>query len=598
MSAKNTIDAYAETIGSLITFSSNPHTIVIPEYQRSYLWDASRVSDILKLSDPDNNAFGFIGTMVFVKNADGSLEVVDGQQRLLSIVLALCAFRDFLAEFLKESPNEEINRMLDEMKRDVQKDQLFDRKSYSNADGKSRILFKRPSYEAFKSIYLLGERDYDGEDDEIKKELATFRKNYESARRYFQQKYSSPRREVVSLLDRRLDKLKGLMVNTIYIAQPEYAGEVFESINGTGVNLKLSELVKNYIYRNLSLDTARNKWNFIQENCANKDDYIEMIIRYDWQSRYEITDEYEIFRSIRTKTKPSDVGHYADRLLRLSNILSFYLEPTVEKFKKLKLTDNSNDKNHIIRLAAILRLLDVRQFMRLIFALDAVREVVGIKEYVKLLDLIVSFQVRAKISATGSNLIDDMYSSLGKSLQRLSDGMAEDTISDNKADLKVRDELFNRMRNLMRKLNGDEEFEEAFARFARKKSTKKPLFKYLLAQIENRLQKSELAIDVRDNRITLEEIYPQTPSLAWSNSDCDEEDIYKIGNATILIDKDNKRATNDAIDKKYEVYAGSNLKLNQQLVDLAGRQSPTWGKEKVRQRGTSLAENAKEIWKL
>ncbi|MGH7241718.1 MAG: DUF262 domain-containing protein [Candidatus Saccharimonadales bacterium] len=96
MSAKDTLDARPETIGALITFSSAPRTIRIPIYQRSYQWDESKALDLLRLSDPDTNEFGFIGTMVFVQKANQGLDVVDGQQRLLSVIIILCALRDFI----------------------------------------------------------------------------------------------------------------------------------------------------------------------------------------------------------------------------------------------------------------------------------------------------------------------------------------------------------------------------------------------------------------------------------------------------------------------------------------------------------------------
>jgi len=591
MTAKNIIDAHAETVGSLITFSSNKHTIMVPEYQRSYRWDPSRVDDLLKLSDPDNVAFGFIGTMVFVKNSDGKLEVVDGQQRLLSIIVALCAFRDFLKEYLAIAKlDQDVSSMLEEMLMDIQKDQLYDRKSYSNVDGTARIAFKRASYGAFRDSYLLGQQgDWRG-DDEIKKELLIFHKNYESAKKYFNQKYPTIGRGTVKLLSMRLEKLMGLMVNTIYITREEYAGEVFESINGTGVNLRLSELVKNYIYRNLSEESARRKWNQIQLNCQNKDEYMEMLIKYDWQSKFDIGDEYEIFRSIRNQI--TDINVYTDRLLHISNILSFYLDPNQDRFKKLKLKDNANDKNHIVKYAEVLRILDVRQFLRLVFALDTVIEQVSIKDYVKLLELIVNFQVRAKVSKTGSNFVDDMYSSLAKSIHKLSEEKGNDKI-----DQRIRTELFDRLRSTMQKLNSDEEFEDAFARFSRTKSTKKQLFKYLLAEIENSLQRRELHIDIKNNHITLEEIYPQNPSDDWKGS-CSSDDTYRLSNATILADGDNRKATNDVMSKKIEVYKESELKVNQQLVVLAMKGGTSWTSDKIRDRGVTLAEIARGIWRI
>ena len=596
MSAKETIDARPESVGALITFSSTPHTILVPIYQRFYQWDQSKVLDILKLSDPDSRDFGFIGTMVFVQNKGQSLEVVDGQQRLISIVLILCALRDFINEYIEGCDDPDTAQKLEDMSRDIQKENLLVSKSYSEATDNPRIIFHRASYDVFKERYLIGNLDFVPEEIRSRNELNNFSNNYEKAKEYLRNKYGHRKKEITPLLNKRLEKLKNLVVNAIYITNPLYAGEVFESINGTGITLKLSELVKNYIFRSVSIASAQNKWEQIEANCDNKSILIENIIKYDWQNRYEETEDFEIFRSI--KSNVSDVDKYLDRLVRISKIFSFYLHPNTENFAYLKLDDNRNDKNHIIKLASTLRIINVKQFLRLIIALDVVREHVNINDYHKLLKNIHNFQIRAKVANIGTNEIDRLYSKYGRKLQRISDDMSENLISKKEAPIVIRKLLFSSLPSELIKISTDEAFATGFVNLSRSKSTGKDFFKYLLSNIENHLQKRELIIDIKDNQITLEEIYPQEPAEGWGLTDLGIEDIYKFGNATILKGKDNGAGSNKVIGEKYPIYENSNLLLNKNVVRIVSANNREWNKDTILQRSHELSRSAMEIWKL
>ena len=71
---------------------------IIPEYQRPYRWTTEKCeilwADIVdfRQSIADKNAEYFLGTIVVCQNEDGNFEVIDGQQRLTSLLLLLRAF--------------------------------------------------------------------------------------------------------------------------------------------------------------------------------------------------------------------------------------------------------------------------------------------------------------------------------------------------------------------------------------------------------------------------------------------------------------------------------------------------------------------------
>lgn len=88
--------------------SDRKSDFLIPDYQRPYAWSEEQCQtlwdDIFLFSFPDNNyeAFDkneeyFLGSIVTYKNEDGKSEVIDGQQRLTTLMLILRAFYDKFA---------------------------------------------------------------------------------------------------------------------------------------------------------------------------------------------------------------------------------------------------------------------------------------------------------------------------------------------------------------------------------------------------------------------------------------------------------------------------------------------------------------------
>jgi len=84
-------------------FSDRKADFLIPDYQRPYAWDEDLCQtlwdDIFSFAIPDNDAFKFntndeyfLGSIVTFKNEEGKLEVIDGQQRLTTLMLLLRAF--------------------------------------------------------------------------------------------------------------------------------------------------------------------------------------------------------------------------------------------------------------------------------------------------------------------------------------------------------------------------------------------------------------------------------------------------------------------------------------------------------------------------
>ena len=90
----------------MLLFSDKKADFLIPDYQRPYAWKEDLCQtlwdDIFSFAFPDNNkdAFSdtdaeyFLGSIVTFKNEENKLEVIDGQQRLTTLMLLLRAFHE------------------------------------------------------------------------------------------------------------------------------------------------------------------------------------------------------------------------------------------------------------------------------------------------------------------------------------------------------------------------------------------------------------------------------------------------------------------------------------------------------------------------
>lgn len=92
----------------------------IPDYQRPYKWDIQNIDDLLSditnaISDADRYRTDFkyrIGTIILHKTKDGVYDIVDGQQRIISLVLLkLCIEPEFNCSILDKKFTNKVTQL-------------------------------------------------------------------------------------------------------------------------------------------------------------------------------------------------------------------------------------------------------------------------------------------------------------------------------------------------------------------------------------------------------------------------------------------------------------------------------------------------------
>lgn len=93
----NNLEGKTEVIGKL--FSSD-FFFKIPDYQRPFAWDENNFTDLIDdLNSAQKDQQYFLGTLVLHKrDAKNNYDVVDGQQRLTSLLILIACLRDLISD--------------------------------------------------------------------------------------------------------------------------------------------------------------------------------------------------------------------------------------------------------------------------------------------------------------------------------------------------------------------------------------------------------------------------------------------------------------------------------------------------------------------
>jgi hypothetical protein len=276
----------------------------IPRFQRPYSWSSENLDDFWRDVVQDNDPGYFIGPMVAYTSGSDLFSIVDGQQRITSITLALCVIRDMFLEM-------QAKRFASGLEKYIQRDDDDSISHFvlrSEAAGsflKSQI--QTPPPRAFQEAKRDEERALKKAHDEI---ATWLRQRIEGlAIDHTDGPESS---DAAKCLRDIRDKILGLQVIWIQLDSEDDAYIIFETLNSRGKDLETVDLLKNLLLgairaENGDLDTARLRWSEMRETLSEDggDANPNKFILHWWLSQHEYTAERKLFRLIRQKvTKP------------------------------------------------------------------------------------------------------------------------------------------------------------------------------------------------------------------------------------------------------------------------------------------------------
>lgn len=258
---------------------------VVPDYQREYVWEADKhIYQFLVDIDEEFEAHSheqqsyFIGSIIVVKK-DSKYDVIDGQQRLTTIVISLCAMRNILEDLQKHDQLTDMSSsILDIVKKWLFK---FDLKTKSTL---SRLELQYDESNGYLDT-VIQKKVYEGEvTNSIEKMQKAYDRIFKHLQNYLNQEAELFEEYVQYFLTN---------VNVVVIESDNLGSalKIFETINQRGAGLNAMDLVKNLMFSKANphdFESIKIKWKQITTDlqACGKGDNPLRFLRYFMIARY------------------------------------------------------------------------------------------------------------------------------------------------------------------------------------------------------------------------------------------------------------------------------------------------------------------------
>lgn len=238
----------------------------MPEYQRPYSWDDERVEKLWEdiytsyqnyeeskiMFDKSGNNEDlidenyFLGSIILIPK-DGFYDVVDGQQRLTTLLILFCVIRDLYPDFNKDANSRE-EVTIDDIKDYIKQKEKFDRlKLHTHIEHQNEF-----EQEIINGIKWPAK--FTKEDKNNKKYMNTaliFKRQLEDIQN------NETRIHFVNYLFNKVKLIK------IACTSQAFAIKLFQVLNTRGMDLAPADLIKSFLYGQISDES--HKQQFIQE---------------------------------------------------------------------------------------------------------------------------------------------------------------------------------------------------------------------------------------------------------------------------------------------------------------------------------------------
>lgn len=571
-----TFDAQKTDIEKI--FSNTKIIQRVPNYQRPYTWKDEQINNLWEDLN-DNEDKYFLGTFVFNNEYLNSLnikEIVDGQQRLLTLTIFFAVLRDIFLE-LKDKTRS------DRMQSNLIANQDLDGKDNTYKFMPGKILENYfGKYIQKESTKIQESRPYTNEEKLVKK-------NYELLYSKIYKKLDNlnDNQEKIDYLSKLRDKVISLELVLVSVNKEEDAFTFFETINARGMQLSTSDIIKNLIFRKITegqlLEESKivQKWQNIINSLTNIEEEADVtrFIRYYWLSAKKKVNEKKLFSEI--KKNINDYLLFLEELEKESENYRKIIFPDRKDWEKYQLNIYKSIKN--------INLLNVKQINCLFLSLIRIMNKPEFESMYKTSKLIEIFQKSENFTFIFTTIV-------GKSPSTLEGIYSRYAIRINSINSKDELEkcLSGLLNDLKEKIPTKEEFIENFSNLTYKSTEKQiNLLKYIFERINNK-GKSEILLD----NISIEHILPLNPVPEWSlNKSKIKEYVNCIGNLTIIGPEYNRQAANKVVKEKIDYYEKSSIDMTKELAKKF-KENPKWGSDEIKKRSNELAEIAWDLWKI
>lgn len=594
------IEAQVKSISKL-----KDYFFIVPDYQREYVWKPEDqveqfLIDIDNEYDEDasKQKSYFIGSIIIVENKE-KYDVIDGQQRLTTIVLTLCAFRDLLRKETLDSKQtsylKNIEELLSDFDLDSDENQLRLELQYEESRGYLEAMVNKTEFTETKSPSI------------IKMEQA-----YHKIKSHLELYLDESIHSLTSYAKYFLTKIELVVIKSENLSS---ALKIFETINQRGAGLNAMDLVKNLLFSKAKaseFNKIKDIWKEIVHNlqkCKEENTPLRFL-RYLLMSRYYdgILREDDIYKWFLSEQGKKETQYetqpllFAKELKRLSKRYSDLVIAT-------ELVKDGGEYPSVTNIGFINKYKS-RQHLILLMALGEAASTETIEYLAKQIESYFFYSVSLGIQAKNN---ENQFSKWAKKLRNktTSEEVAE-VVGENIVPYlldKIGD-FVSKFRNL------------THSHYA-------PLYRerYVLGMIENTiLAKSNLPVKGKDylNNLQIKHILPQTPKNNFLPEEFENKHeysnyVYRLGNVTLLESTINQAVNNfndlnnnwfekkqkeyqktgivssQLLDHKFQI--GANTALNR-FKNEYNYEFQEWSKESITTRQEMLLNLVFETWKF
>lgn len=531
---------------------------VIPLFQRQYTWGQSQwktlLNDILELyneQNPKDHFMGSIVTMPVQSRPEGvaKYSVIDGQQRLTTFYIILSVIRDNAKNIGKKLANQ------------IEDLYLFNK--YADGNDYYKLLPTQGDRDDFFKMLI-------GDKNEINISLNQVIKAYT----YFFKQIILKKIDVEKLLKTLINSL---LIVSITLDKDDNPYRIFESLNGTGLPLEESDLIRNYFFMRIHADDQeiiyRSLWKPMQldfddlDKENEKGKTLSSFIRHFLIKDGGQVKEKEVYSSLKEiadKKSDDEIILYLTDIYDYSRYYIKILKPDLEK--------NNEVREQLKRLNR----LDITTCYCFILNLYALysHNKISSDEFNKLLNIIENFVIRRFVCRIPANQFNKVFPPLFKSLNK------DNIVESLKEQLKGK----NYPKNI--------KFKSQLLTLALYGKGKDDKVKLILESLESWYGHKE---QIDFDKVTIEHIMPQTLTVGWKKYLGDDWEnmhdnyLHSIGNLTLT--GYNSELSNLSYEIKKKEYKNSHLELNMYFENV-----DIWDEKQIINRATELVEIAVKIW--
>lgn len=566
----------------------------IPAFQREYVWQEEQVRTLLEdafdaLFDENGSAVDteyFIGSIVAYRDND-VLQLIDGQQRITTLYLALCAIRDTLERSVGEDLSH-INRLI--------------RATYQDDDGRTRERLRLlPLYEdAGEALQKIALREVAQLD---RKKLPVSARNmleaYEAVNEFLE-KFSGNADKIRQFQAKLTKRVRLVKIETSNVVE---ALRIFETINDRGIGLNAMDLLKNLLFmraRKEKYDALNKDWQemvrTVQEHKTGAGEKPLRFLRYFVLSRWP---------DARKSSKPiteDDLYEWID-----ANQQALGIDTNPDVFAK-QLLEAARDYREFVRnpnssLANISRLSGrARQHLIMMLASRHLQD-----EQVQVLsEKLESLFVAFVLAKEPTKALDQIFSNAAPKLREV------DALALAAFDAFIRSEIQPEI---------DKRAAQARVGLLSLGLERKTMVRFILARLAQYVEHKATGIDKPIQQYwehEIEHVLPNTPTQEILNS-FDEADKYheikqRLGNLLLLEKPINIKVGQDFLERKSPEYEKSSLFMTRSFArkQIVGNtaftraanllraypdgESPHWNSAAISSRQQDLSRLAAELF--